>query len=191
MGNSNTKELDLRSVFGLTAMVTVSASETEGAYVEMDVTAQPGSRTTIHKHPEQEETYRVLEGTLEVFHNGQWQPVPAGESLTIPAGAIHGFHNATDAPVRFMNVHRPALRFQDHLEMLDRLARAGKIRGVKDPRSLIYMSMSAIEYRPDVSVKPPQRLVRIMGAIGRRLGFQLPGEASLDASASGSPHPSP
>ena len=30
----------------------------------MDVTAEPGSETLIHYHPEKEETYRVLEGTL-------------------------------------------------------------------------------------------------------------------------------
>lgn len=173
MSASNGKVLDLRSVFGLTATVTTPASATDGAYVEMDVTAQPGSRTAIHFHPEQEETYQVLEGTLEVLRDGQWRSIPSGESLAVPAGAVHGFRNATDAPVRFMNVHRPALEFQDHLETLDRLAKAGKIKGVKDPRSLIYMSMSSVEHQPDVAVKPPQWLVRGLAFIGRRLRFRL------------------
>ncbi len=173
MSESPAKVLDLRSVFGLRATVTTPSTATGGAYVEMDVTAEPGSRTLIHRHPEQEETYQVLEGTLEVLREGQWREVPAGESLTVPPGAVHGFRNPNGEPVRFLNVHRPALAFQEHLETLDRLSRAGKIRGTKDPRSLIYMAMSSIEHRPDVAVKPPQWLIRGLAFIGRRLGYAL------------------
>lgn len=129
----------------------------------------------IHYHPEQEETYRVLEDTLEVFRDGRWNAVPAGESLTVPRGAVHEFRNASEAPVRFLNVHRPALVVQEHLETLDRLIRAGKIRGTKDPRSLIHMSMSAVEHRPDVAVKPPKWVIRGLAFIGRRLGYKLNG----------------
>jgi hypothetical protein len=67
----------------------------------------------------------------------------------------------------------PALAFQEHLETLDRLSRAGKIRGTKDPRSLIYMSMSAVEHRPDVPVKPPQWMMKALAFVGRRLGYTL------------------
>ena len=70
MSESQEKVLDLRSVFGLKATVTTSSAATDGAYVEMDVTADPGSETIIHYHPEQEETYQVLDGTLEVFRDG-------------------------------------------------------------------------------------------------------------------------
>lgn len=167
------KVLDLRSVFGLEATVTVPSAATDGAYVEMDVTAEPSSGTMIHYHPEQEETYRVLEGTLEVLRDDRWRAVPAGESLTVPRGAVHGFRNTSEASVRFLNVHRPALAFQEHLETLDRLTRAGKIRGTKDLRSLIYMSMSATEHRPDVTVKPPPWVAKALAFVGRRLGYTL------------------
>lgn len=173
MSESRAKVLDLRSVFGVEARITTPAEATGGEYVEMDVTAEPGSETLIHYHPEQEETYQVLEGTLEVFRDDQWRAVPAGESLTVPQGAVHGFRNASESPVRFLNVHRPALAFQEHLETLDRLIRTGKIRGTKDPRSLIYMSMSAVEHRPDVAVKPAQWVARGLAFIGRRLGYTL------------------
>ncbi|MDP9357922.1 MAG: cupin domain-containing protein [Chloroflexota bacterium] len=147
------------------------------------MTAEPGSRTLIHLHPQQAETYQVLEGTLEVFRDGQWREVPAGESLTVPPGAVHGFRNPNGMPVRFINVHRPALAFQEHLETLDRLSRAGKIRGTKDPRSLIYMAMSSVEHRPDVAVKPPQWLIRGLAFVGRRLGYTLTDTASGDRTA--------
>lgn len=167
------KVLDLRAVFGLTAIITTPTAATNGDYVEMDVTAEPGSQTIIHYHPEQEESYDVLNGTLEVFRDGRWQPVPAGQSLVVPRGAVHGFRNSSGAPVRFRNLHRPALGFQAHMETLDRLSQAGKIRSAKNPRSLIYMAMSAVEHRPDVAVKPPQWLIQGLSIVGRRLGYRL------------------
>jgi quercetin dioxygenase-like cupin family protein len=115
--------LDLRSVFGLKATVTTPSATTDGEYVELDCTVEPGGDTAIHYHPEQEETYQVLDGTLEVFRDGRWHAVAVGESLTVPRGAVHGFRNA----------HRPALAFQEHLETLDRLVQEGRSRVSKVP----------------------------------------------------------
>ena len=72
-----------------------------------------------------------------------------------------------------MNVHRPALGFQAHLETVDRLVRAGKVRGTADPRSLMHLSMSAMQHEPDVPVRPPHWLVRLMAHLGRRLGYTI------------------
>jgi quercetin dioxygenase-like cupin family protein len=145
------KVLDLRPVFGVEARITTPAEATGGEYVEMDCTLEPGGGTAIHYHPEQEETYGVLDGTLEVFLDGHWRAVQEGESLAVPRGAVHGFRNASDTC----------------------LMRARKIRGTRDPRSLIHMSMSAVEHRPDVTVKPPQWVIRGLASIGRRLGYTL------------------
>ncbi len=164
--------LDLRP-FGVQARVTMSSSATGGDYVEMDCTAAPGAGTIIHYHPEQEETFRVLEGRLEVLSDGRWCAVHAGETYSVPKGAIHAWRNAGQSPIRFLNVHRPGIGFQAHLETLDRLVRRGKVRGMRDLRSLVYMSMSAVKHRPDVGVKPPQWLVETLAFIGRRLGYTL------------------
>jgi mannose-6-phosphate isomerase-like protein (cupin superfamily) len=178
------KVLDLRAVFGLTATIVTPASVADGEAVVMDVVAEPGARTTIHRHPEQDETYQVLVGRLEVYHDGTWHSVREGETLVMARGEVHGFRNPNQTPVRFRNTHHPALRFQDHLEMLDRLVKDGKITGTRDPRSLMYMSMSAMEFRPDVSVKPPQRLVQFLAFLGRRLGLSLPQHKDLESQAS-------
>ena len=76
--------------------------------------------------------------------------------------------------------NRPALAFQEHLETLDRLSRAGKIRWTKDPRSLIYKSMSGVEHRPDVPVKPPRWVMKALAFVGRRLGYTLDDGAPRD-----------
>jgi len=70
MSETQEKVFDLRSVFGIEARVTIPAEATGGEYVEMDCTLEPGGGTAIHYHPEQDESYRVLDGTLEVFRDG-------------------------------------------------------------------------------------------------------------------------
>ena len=150
------KVLDLRSIFGVEARVTKSSSATAGAYVEMDCTAAPGATTIVHYHPQQEETFNVLEGSMEVLQDGKWRTVKAGEYYQVPGDTVHAWRNTSTHLVRFVNVHKPARGFEDYLETLDRLVKSGKIRGTKDLRSIIYMTMAAVRHKPDVAVKPPQ-----------------------------------
>lgn len=165
--------LDFRPALGLHCRVTVPAAATEGRYVEMDCTAEPGMETLVHLHPDADESYEVVTGKLDVLFQGEWRSLRAGERFEVPRGEIHAFRVADAGPVRFINRHTPALGFQSHLETVHRLIRAGKIRGTSDPRSLVYMSMSATKHRPDVAVKPPQWLVNTLASIGSLLGWRL------------------
>lgn len=166
-------ELDYRPALPLHCLVTVPAESTGGAYVEMDVTAEPGMRTIIHKHPDAEESYGVRSGTLEVLYQGAWRALRAGESLTVPRGQVHAFRVSGAEPVRFINRHTPALGFQAYMESVHRMVRAGKVRSPADPRSIIHMAMAAATHRPDVPVKPPQWLASLLAAIGQRLGWRV------------------
>ncbi|MGH3086440.1 MAG: hypothetical protein ACRDSJ_03870 [Rubrobacteraceae bacterium] len=65
--------LDLRAVFGIEARITTPAEATGGEYVEMDCTLDPDAGSIIHYHLEQEETYQVVDGTLEVFRDDRWR----------------------------------------------------------------------------------------------------------------------
>lgn len=167
--------LDLTSVFGVRAKITRSAESTGGELVEMECILDSGGGPTPHTHPHQEETFEVLHGVLEVLRGGEWRTATAGETVVVPAGEVHAFRNGSGAPVTFRNVHRPALLFQQHLETVDRLVRAGKVRSMKDPRSLMHLCMSAVKHRPDVQVSPPPWVIRTMAFIGRRLGYTLEG----------------
>jgi mannose-6-phosphate isomerase-like protein (cupin superfamily) len=171
--DTDVQVLDFHPALGLRCGVTTPAAATGGEYVEMDCTADPGMETIVHKHPEADETYQVVSGALDVLFQGEWRTLRAGNTFTVPRGEVHAFRNSGAEAVRFINRHAPALGFQDHLETVHRLVRAGKIRGVGDPRSLIYMCMSAVRHRPDVAVKPPQRVVNLMAGVGRLLGWRL------------------
>lgn len=131
----------------------------------------------VHIHPHQQESYQVLSGMLDVFLGGQWRELGPGASVTVPAGVPHTIRNLHDTEMRALNVHDPALDFPRYMASLHELVHTGKVRALppKDPRSVIYLSMLfTANERTLTSVTPPQRLMRILALIGRRLGYKLP-----------------
>ncbi|CEJ62778.1 hypothetical protein PMG11_11268 [Penicillium brasilianum] len=54
-------------------------------------------RPPPHWHRHQTETFHVLEGTAEFFCDGQRILKNAGDSITIPAKAIHTFRNYSES----------------------------------------------------------------------------------------------
>ena len=166
------KVLNLRSVFGLQATVTTPSAATGGDYVEMDMMLEPGGHTNSHYHPEQDETFEVLEGTLESSVRVIGIGFQRESRRQCRVGRPIGSATRRD-PVRFLNVHQPALTFQEYLETVDRLIRTGKVRGLKGLRSGIYISMAAVQQGMSVQIKSPQALMRALAFIGRRLGYTL------------------
>jgi quercetin dioxygenase-like cupin family protein len=128
--------------------VRTSAAETGGERVELEITVPPGAPgPPPHFHPRQEEQWQVLEGALDVQVDGEWRTLRRGESASIPAGHVHTLRNRTDEPVRVLDVHVPALDFQDYMEDLHRLTEAGKITSLRNPRSLLYLATVLRDHR--------------------------------------------
>ena len=131
----------------------------------------------LHIHPHQEESYEVLSGVLDVFIDGRWRELGPGGRVTVPAGAPHTIRNLHPEQMRGLNIHSPALDFPDYMAGLHQLVHSGKVRALppKDPRSVIHLAMLFTAHqRTLASVKPPQRLMRILAFVGRRLGYRLP-----------------
>lgn len=162
---------------GLKFIITKSTVDTAGEYVEIEGSMRAHSDgPPVHIHPHQEETYQVVSGTADVFLNGRWQQVHAGESLTVPRGAPHTIKNEHNEDVRAMNWHRPAMRFEDFSRTFHRLATSGRIKSLppKDPSSLIYAAMLFTEYEDtQIVVKPPAFVLKLLAFVGRRLGYRL------------------
>ena len=78
---------------------------------EMRVTYSPGSPVPpAHLHPVQRERFDVHEGALVFLVDGVERTVPAGESIDVPAGAVHQVHNPGEVPAVATWQTRPALR---------------------------------------------------------------------------------
>ena len=74
----------------------------------------------LHVHHEHTDLFFVLEGefTLRLGPEGDEVPVPAGTLVRVPPMVVHGFRNASDAELRFLNLHAPGMGFTAYMRDL-------------------------------------------------------------------------
>ena len=159
------------------AVVTVVDSPADPAHAPlvMEFLVPPGAMpTAAHVHPRQEESYTVEEGIMEVLVGSSWSTLEGGQSATAPAGTPHAFRNRSEVPERFLNEHRPALRFEDYFRAVHGLSEAGKIKGRFDVRGILYACVLIDEY--DDTMQPvggmQSSLIGGLAAVGRLLGYR-------------------
>jgi mannose-6-phosphate isomerase-like protein (cupin superfamily) len=172
--------LDFNPTVGMLIEGTAPADPENDPWRVIMVLAPNFGGPPLHLHPHQEESYEVLAGTLDVFVDGDWRELRPGETLTVPAATPHTIRNLHSEELRAVNVHAPALDFPRYMARLHALVHSGSVRTLppRDARSIIYLSMLFTAHaRTLVSVKPPQRLMRILASVGRRLGYELPATA--------------
>ncbi len=148
------------------------AAETGGEYVEFEFVLPPECLPPPpHVHPSQVEEYEVIEGSFEVMVDGEWRTLGAGESASVPQGALHTFRNRSGETVRVRNWHRPAVRFEQFIERANSVLGEVGVKGRRDPRAPIYLSMVMFEFTD--TLVPGRRRERIpmraMAALGRLL----------------------
>ena len=64
---------------------------TGGAFCLVDEEAVGGESVPLHRHPDDMESFYVLEGELTIFIGDQGHKAPAGSFAHVPGGAVHGF----------------------------------------------------------------------------------------------------
>lgn len=106
-------------VIGDVITVKVTAEETNGAYLAVEVVSQPGGGPWfLHTH-EPQETFYVLDGVFEVYGqggDGKKYTIRAevGDTVQVPANVPHGFKNVGERVGRMLLIYEPAeamLRF--------------------------------------------------------------------------------
>jgi mannose-6-phosphate isomerase-like protein (cupin superfamily) len=154
---------------------TRTAADTGGELLAFDMTLSPdGNVPGTHVHPEQEERFEIVSGTMK-FRLGFKKVVAGpGEVVVVPAGARHRFDNAGDEPVEVRVEVRPALKMEELFEHTVALAREGKTtrKGMPKP---VHLALFVREYAREVRAPfPPPAVVRALMAplswYGRRRG---------------------
>jgi mannose-6-phosphate isomerase-like protein (cupin superfamily) len=76
--------------------------------------------TDLHIHRRHSDVFYVLDGELTIRLGVEDERVtaPAGTLVLVPPLVVHGFLNATDADVRYLNFHAPGMGFADYLRDL-------------------------------------------------------------------------
>jgi mannose-6-phosphate isomerase-like protein (cupin superfamily) len=157
---------------GSVYLVRHPASESLGAFVEMEFILPTGCvPPPPHVHPSQVEDYEVLEGSLEVVIDGDWQTLTAGDRASVPVGALHTFRNGSGATVRVRNRHTPAMRFEEFIERTHHVLSAAGVKRKRDPRIPLYLSAVMLDFSD--TLYPGRARERIamqaLAAVGRRL----------------------
>jgi mannose-6-phosphate isomerase-like protein (cupin superfamily) len=71
----------------------------------------------LHVHHEHTDLFYVLTGelTIRLGVEDEQVAVPAGRLVRVPPFVVHGFRNASDADVTYLNLHAPGNRFIDFM----------------------------------------------------------------------------
>ncbi|HEY5203633.1 MAG TPA: cupin domain-containing protein [Roseiarcus sp.] len=135
---------------GLDLMIRMAPAASGGAFSIIETINAPGKGPPRHKHPEAE-IFRVLEGRYLYGMDGRRFYAEAGDVVSIPGGAEHGFVNVTDKPGAPVHPHIPGARCrrllhracrgdakrragQDRAQPFRRQAAGGISRAAADPR---------------------------------------------------------
>jgi mannose-6-phosphate isomerase-like protein (cupin superfamily) len=135
-----------------------------------------GKPPPAHYHPDQDEHFEVLEGTLTAKLDGEERDLGPGETLDIPRRTPHQMWNRGEVDARAIWQTRPAGRTEDWFRALDRLFREGRVGGNGMPSPVAY-GVYLTEYRdvfrlaspPDALARP---LLAILGLVGRARGYK-------------------
>jgi mannose-6-phosphate isomerase-like protein (cupin superfamily) len=154
-----------------------TARETGGQAVVIETYVQPGGFVAAaHLHPNQEERFEILRGTVGFRIGGKKVVAGPGQRLTVPAGTPHKFWNAGDEVAHFVCEVKPALQFESLIETMFALAVDGKTDRKGMP-NLFRLAVIAEAHFDTVRLPfPPALLQRIglgLGApLGRLVGYR-------------------
>ncbi|MQB45876.1 cupin domain-containing protein [Rhizobium sp. ICMP 5592] len=84
----------------------------------------PGAAPHIHRH--QLEAFYVLEGTVEIFINGEHVAAPAGTYIQVPEDVPHGFHNPFDKEAVMLIFFSPGQNREEYFRRLGALYANGR-----------------------------------------------------------------
>jgi mannose-6-phosphate isomerase-like protein (cupin superfamily) len=152
-----------------------TSRETNGALVEMELSVRPhGFVVAAHVHRRQDETFRVLAGSLSFRLGDRELAAGAGEEVVIPAGVLHSWWNGGDEEARALLTLRPALRAETMFETIFGLARDGKTnaRGMPNPLQMAVLARGADAYVGGVPKVVQDGLFGALAAVGKLLGYR-------------------
>ena len=157
----------------ITFLQTADCTGGELLEFELELSAD-GHVPGAHVHPEQEERFHVLEGTMKFRLGMRTIVAAAGESVVVPAGRVHKFANGGDTPARARVEVVPALDMEQLFETTVELALEGNTNRKGMPKPL-HLALFVRRYGREVRAPfPPAPVVNALmaplAAIARKRG---------------------
>lgn len=86
----------------------ITGEETGGAFFLSEISVPPGGGPPPHIHHREDESFRVLEGTLTVRVGEDTITASPGDFAYLPRGVAHSFKNNGSTPVKALVLVTPA-----------------------------------------------------------------------------------
>ena len=140
-----------------------TATDTDGELLEFELELTADGRVPgAHVHPEQEERFHVLEGTMTFRLGMKKITATAGESVVVPAGRMHKFANGGDEAARVRVEVVPALDMEELLCTTAELALEGKVLRSGMPKP-VHLALFVRRFRREVRAPfPPAPIVHAL-----------------------------
>ena len=91
----------------------VPTSVSDGRLFAFHFVAPPGfDGPALHRHPDVDEAFYLVDGALTVQVDDQRQEVGAGQAVFVPGRDAHAFCNPTETPATFIGITTPAGRLE-------------------------------------------------------------------------------
>ena len=113
--------------------------------VDLELTPD-GKVPGLHVHPEQTETFRVVEGRMRFRLGRRTVEAGPGDVVTVPPGAAHKFTNAGGQVARAKVEVRPALQMEQMFAEVVAMAKAGRMTKRGLPRNPLDLATLARTY---------------------------------------------
>ena len=139
--------------------------ETGGRLLELDSLYDPNSRRPpMHFHPEQQETFRCMKGSVMVKLDGELLVLKEGQELVVPPGAHHAMWNPSRQLAHLIWQIQPALNTEQFLEL---------VWGYPGAHPF-YMSVLLHEFRREIQLSstPKRLLLHGLAWLCRKVGYQ-------------------
>jgi mannose-6-phosphate isomerase-like protein (cupin superfamily) len=164
-----------------------TAQDTDGERLVFDYFIPAGEESErertrhLHRHPLQEERFRVVKGTVHGEVDGKDFTAGEGEEYEVPKDTWHLVRNGGEVEDAQLEVEmRPALETEDYFEAMSEIEVVGE-RGVPHPlHGAVVMKAYKDLHRVKMMDNPIIRvIVPILAAIGKRKGYSAqPGQSS-------------
>ena len=106
--------------------VVVGKDESDGEYVISDGVIEPGGHIPEHYHKWEDQTFHVIQGTLEARIGETTYAVGPGDSIHCPRGVTHYVRNTGDVTARMLSYIFPGHWAEAFMAETSRQNHAGK-----------------------------------------------------------------
>jgi mannose-6-phosphate isomerase-like protein (cupin superfamily) len=87
--------------------IRTSSAATNGAYLALEVIADPQNGVPMHVHDNEEEHFIIVEGTARIANGDRTLDLPTGSMTTVGRGVPHAWCNLASMPLRMLVVFTP------------------------------------------------------------------------------------